>query len=351
MVNKYYLKIQIDESNNASSKAVNDCNHILDTCGVKPYCLNIKKQGNKYIKKVNNFLQFEKINKIKKNSLLYVPHPLYVNKKYIDILSKAKKNRNIKLAFIIHDLDSLRKMFPDAASDFEYIDGKMYQIADYVISHNESMTEYLVDRGVDRNKIFNLEIFDYLTDTSSDAKEIKYVKTLNIAGNLDTNKCKYIKGLNRLNKDIDINLYGLNFDKKILDSSSIHYKGAFPADDIPAKLTEGFGLVWDGEGIDGCTGNTGDYLRYNNPHKLSLYLVSGLPVVIWSKAAEAKFVRKNNVGILVDSIDEFAADFDNISEQQYSEMLDNTKKIAEKLKRGAYLNSIVNKIDRQLNMI
>ena len=39
MSDKYYIKIQIDESKNASSKAVNDCNQILDNNGVKPYYL------------------------------------------------------------------------------------------------------------------------------------------------------------------------------------------------------------------------------------------------------------------------------------------------------------------------
>ena len=56
MNNAYYIKIQIGESNNASSKAVNDCNQILDSHGVKPLCLKIKKQGNKYLKKINNYL-------------------------------------------------------------------------------------------------------------------------------------------------------------------------------------------------------------------------------------------------------------------------------------------------------
>lgn len=126
MSDKYYIKIQIDESKNASSKAVNDCNQILDNNGVKPYYLKIKKQGNKYIKKINNYLELNKINRIPKGSLLFVPHPIYLNKKYIDILKKARQTRNIKLAFIIHDLDSLRKMFPESAADFEYMDNTMY---------------------------------------------------------------------------------------------------------------------------------------------------------------------------------------------------------------------------------
>ena len=128
----------------------------------------------------------------------------------------------------------------------------------------------------------------------------------------------------------------------------IRDRGAFPADEIPSKLNEGFGLVWDGEGIDGCTGNTGDYLRYNNPHKLSLYLVSGLPVVIWSEAAEAQFVKDNNVGIVVNSIDDFSNAFDELSEQQYYEMVENARKISGKLRNGEYLLDVVKKINAVL---
>ena len=115
MINKYYINIQLDEINNAGSKAVNDCNQILKNNGVKPYTLNIKKSGNKYLSILNKMIEFEKIKKIEKTSLLFVPHPIYINKKYyIDILKKAKEKRNLKLVFLIHDLDSLRKMFPES---------------------------------------------------------------------------------------------------------------------------------------------------------------------------------------------------------------------------------------------
>ena len=287
----------------------------------------------------------QKIKKIKDNSVLFVPHPIYINKRfYIDILKKTKEKKNIKLIFLIHDLDSLRKMFPESEKEFKHIDETMYKIADYIIAHNSLMKNYLVNQGIDDKKIYELGIFDYLAENNLAEKEIKYSKTINIAGNLDTNKCKYIKGLNTLDKSVKVNLYGLNFNKDILNSESISYKGAFPADEIPSKLNEGFGLVWDGDGIDGCTGNTGNYLRYNNPHKLSLYLVSGLPVVIWSEAAEAQFVKDNNVGIIVDSIDDFSKKFDELSEQQYYEMVENAKKISGKLRNGEYLSGQISQI-------
>ena len=340
----YFININIVESNNASSKAVNDCNIILKEMGINPFTINIEKEGNKYLKKINNYFQINKIKNVPKNSILIIQHPIYLNKKYIDIIKQAKISKKLNLIFIIHDLESLRKMFSDALEDFEYIDNQMYDIADYIIAHNDEMKKYIVSKGVDSGKIYTLNIFDYLTENNTNNKNIKYSKTINIAGNLDVNKCKYIRELNDMDKSININLYGLNFDKNILDSQSINYKGSFPASEIPKQLNEGFGLVWDGESIEECTGNTGEYLKYNNPHKLSLYLVSGLPVVIWSKAAEAQFVIDNNVGIVVDSIGEFSVKFNLLSKEKYYEMVENVKKISDKLRQGKYLENVVREI-------
>ncbi len=40
-------------------------------------------------------IEFEKIKKIEKNSLLFVPHPIYINKKYyIDILKGKRKEKS-----------------------------------------------------------------------------------------------------------------------------------------------------------------------------------------------------------------------------------------------------------------
>ncbi|NRO11242.1 Beta-1,6-galactofuranosyltransferase WbbI [Lactobacillus helveticus] len=70
---------------------------------------------------------------------------------------------------------------------------------------------------------------------------------------------------------------------------------------LEAELTAFLG--YDPYARDGW--NTGNYLRYNDPHKLSLYLASGIPVIIWKKAAEAKFVEENKVGITVDSLEDY----------------------------------------------
>ena len=72
-----------------------------------------------------------------------------------------------------------------------------------------------------------------------------------------------------------------------------------------------------------CSGNTGEYLKYNNPHKLSLYMASGLPVIVWKKSAIAEFVLSNNVGIAVDSIFEIKDNINKITDEQYADMRKN----------------------------
>jgi len=341
---KYYLNISIDEVMNASSKAVNDFNSILKSLGFDPFTLNIRKDCNPFLKKVLNGLEFMKLLRLKKNSTLVIPHPIYINKKYIDFLKKAKLKNNLKLVFLIHDIDSLRKIFIDALDDFNYIDKTMYEISDAIIAHNEKMINYLEENGVSRKKVVNLKIFDYLAPKAE--KEISFSKTLNIAGNLDVNKSGYIKELVSIDKSVKFNLYGVNFDNSLLKSESINYKGAFLPDEVPLQLNEGFGLVWDGQSINTCSGNTGEYLRYNNPHKLSLYLASGLPVIIWAQAAEAKFVVENKLGYAVNSINDVTSIFKSLDEQQYSEIKSNVLKISSKLQDGYFLKEAIKKVEK-----
>ena len=128
----------------------------------------------------------------------------------------------------------------------------------------------------------------------------------------------------------------------------IYYKGSFPADKIPAKLTEGFGLVWDGNSLEGCTGESGQYLKYNNPHKLSLYLSSGLPVVIWSGAAEAPFVKEHGVGICVDSLYNLQSRFNLLTSHEYQQMVQNAQDIAKLLKSGFFASSALKRGEMKL---
>ena len=137
-------------------------------------------------------------------------------------------------------------------------------------------------------------------------------------------------------------LMGINYDDTY-ENSNVTYLGAFSPDDVPNHLTNGFGLVWDGDSLDTCSGPTGNYLRYNNPHKLSLYLASGLPVIVWGDSAEADFVLKNGLGLTVSSLRELETQLADLSEEEYSVFLSNVRKVSKQLRDGHFLKQALSR--------
>ena len=136
----------------------------------------------------------------------------------------------------------------------------------------------------------------------------------------------------------------MHYEDEGLDN--IFYHGAFPADELPLKLNGKFGLVWDGYSADGCQGTFGQYLKLNNPHKTSLYLASGLPVIIWKEAALASFIVENNLGFAVDKLSEINEKLSQISDEQYKIMANNVKGISAKLRNGEYIKTALKCIER-----
>ena len=144
----------------------------------------------------------------------------------------------------------------------------MLSIADSIIVHNDKMKGFFTKKGISENKLVSLKIFDYLMDKEATSKNVIFERAISIAGNLDINKSAYIAQLGKLG--IVVHLYGPNFSHSLEQYEDIQYHGSFPASEIPNQLNSGFGLVWDGNSVDTCSGDFGEYLQYNNPHKLSL---------------------------------------------------------------------------------
>lgn len=256
-----------------------------------------------------------------------------------------KYQKKLKIIVLIHDLDFLRYIGDETKTSGYTARVTKDEVETLkncykIISHNEKMTEKLVEYGISKDKIVNLELFDYLDNENQKAKVSKNENII-IAGNLNPNKASYIKNLHKL--DAKFNLYGIDYDKSY-DQENVKYFGAFKADELVPNLKGSFGLVWDGTKIETCDGHTGKYIKINNPHKVSLYLSAGLPVIIWKEAALAGFIEDNKVGFSVKSLEEIPEKLKKISKKDYEEMLKNTEKIAKKLKTGKYLEKVLKEV-------
>ena len=104
--------------------------------------------------------------------------------------------------------------------------------------------------------------------------------------------------------------------------------------------------MWDGNDIDDCTG-LGRYLKYNNPHKISLYLAAGLPVIIWKEAALAEWISNRKLGIAVERLDQIEELLDMMRQEEYEEMAENARREGRKLRQGKYFRQVMDAIEEE----
>lgn len=354
----YCMTVHKNNKTTAGAKAPDDISLIAGRMGAEEL---IFKEAHKFknIKWTRFFSAFVGIRnwtnllfRVKKNSYVIIQHPnenILIANKFINLCKKTKK---VNFIFLIHDMESLRKNL--SVNNGEIPEGRgiiadevLLKKADYIICHNKAMRRYLVSRGFNDSNIVELEIFDYLHDCQLPTDR-KMDNSIIIAGNLMKEKVGYLYKLLEKNElDIVINLYGPNYTGS-RDMKNINYCGQCRPEELPEKLRGSFGLVWDGTEIDGCHGKAGEYIRYNNPHKCSLFLASNIPVIIWKEAALAEFVEKKGVGITIDSLSDINEKISQVTNEQYKTMVLNTIKVGKELREGHYFKTALKKIlDRE----
>ena len=330
---KYFLKETYVKANHAGPKARMDAEAIMVDVGYKEYYLS----------------ESRKNNVLNKDDIIIIQFPLLWKSLKKQIRMRFLKKKNFKAYLLIHDIESLRNNKIRTFSDFKhsiihFLQNKtVLERVDGIIAHNDKMKSELVKMGISSEKIVTLEIFDYLIPNFNRNKTYAKDKIF-LAGNFDIRKTKYARNLP---EKPEFEIYGINFEHDNLPNN-VHYKGAFSPEELPNHLQGGFGLVWDGDSSDTCSGMYGEYLKINNPHKASLYLASNFPIIVWRQSALADFVKKYNCGIIIDSLYEIAGLLESMNEEKYQQLIDNCKKIGEKIRQGDYLKKALEECERKL---
>ena len=262
-----------------------------------------------YLLNLSNLKQIFRIRQMHSQKVI-IQFPFYFNRFLRNALCDSFGKNEVVL--LIHDVNALRG-FPNV--DIKAEINAMNQ-AKAVVVHNEIMGRALQRLGL-KVPWFSLILFDYLLP---DIPQRTFSKgtTLAFAGNLEKSRFLYSAEIETLG--LQFNLYGPGFKEKVIKWKNVSYKGNFLPDEIPFKLESNFGLIWDGTDIKTCDGFTGTYMKYNNPHKLSLYIAAGLPVIVWQQAAIAEFVTTHKIGIVVESLKEISDKIQSLPESEYNEM-------------------------------
>ena len=337
------IDTKYEDTFTATSKAREDVNKILTKNKFLIKYIIIKSK-NLFLNIFLNYIQLKKILKnIPKNSTLLFQYPFdSMSYRYSKIIKKYCLKNNIKSIVLIHDINLLRTTSNIGKLYFKYYIKKFKFLNNFniIICYNSRMKDYLVTNNVEESKIICLKLFDYLINDSAKKSDNYDFKSVIVAGNLSESKAGYLYKLNDLNIDeYHYDLYGMNYSGEV--NKRIVYRGVFKSDKPREKIKDGFGLVWDGNSYNECDGNFGKYLEWNNPHKFSLYMASGIPVIVWSKSALSDFVKENEVGVVVDSLCELNDFFKNLDYEQYRKYVSNVKKIQKKVINGEFLTQTI----------
>lgn len=141
-----------------------------------------------------------------------------------------------------------------------------------------------------------------------------------------------------------INLYGPHIQESMLIDENVQYKGLHHPYLLPGRIEGSFGLIWDGDGLDQPSGSLGNYMQYISHHKLSLYIVCNLPVIVHEKAGSAELVRKHDIGFTVNSLFEIEDRINNLTQKEYDRMVGNTYALAKDIVAGNGLQKALQKL-------
>ena len=348
---KYYLKEEFLHDNNvknAGNKARNDVEEIVKREGYQTLVLSVDNWYEMSTLKAQLHKSkaiSQALNQLKQGDELLIQFPMLHHSFFTTHHVKKAQKKGVKVHFIIHDLEALRYVnvenFPlKHKIRIQVQESGLLGAADGIIAHNPIMKSVLVDKGIAENKIVSLGIFDYLIPNFQEKTGLTKNLPIIVAGNLAQEKAGYLYSLP---EEPAYNLYGVGFDESRSLANETYF-GSFLPDELPAALEGGFGLVWDGDSAETCSGVFGEYLRYNNSHKASLYLAAGFPLVVWKQSALSHFVLENGCGIAVESLHDLSQAIAQLDDKDYQDLLVNAKRIGQKIRNGSYLTNALNKI-------
>ncbi len=265
-----------------------------------------------------------------KGDTLIVQTPFMTSGIIMRRLFKSLMKRGVEIYVVIHDLNDFLENCMGLCS-----------ACDGVLVNNEKVAAELKRQKLSIGKIVSFDLYDYYIPEgiSGSCGEFSQKGPVVIAGTLSREEAGYIY---HLPDNCDFRLYGNGYEGKV--THSIAFGGEYLPNDLPFMLKGSFGLVWTGTSPMTCMGLAGDVIKTYNPMQLSLYLSSGLPVIVWSESAAADFVIQKGCGFTVSSLAEIGYRLNSMSEKTYNKMKKSAEGVGIPMRDGCYGRSAFMKI-------
>jgi len=274
---------------------------------------------------------------VERNSIVFFLFPVYARMNLV--LIKWLSKRNVKIVCYIGDIDGIK----DGDEELLGKEIRFFSRFKYFVVHNKRMTEWLHEnvRG-DRHAVM-IRFFDFLAVPFQGQRHLS--SNLVFAGNLA--KSSFLETLyllHRTEPSLHFHLYGPGQSNEMISQDNVTWHGVEEPHTLPLKLEGSFGLLWEGDSIEKTSGSLGHYIEYISHHKLSMYILARLPIIVAASAASASLVEEYKIGIIIHSLYEIEERIKAISEADYGEMQANMEPLANKIGKGDFLKSAVEEL-------
>ncbi|MDR0199063.1 MAG: hypothetical protein LBI43_00625 [Streptococcaceae bacterium] len=256
------------------------------------------------------------------DDFLVYQYPTFLGARFDYTFVDHLRARGARVILFIHDVFALFL----SADGKGYHDMDFFNHADLLITHGSQMTRWLRDHDV-TTPMVDKPLFDYLLPEKNNIAHEIPQRRLVITGNLLKSQ-----DLTHWESNTPLDAYGRTsivgvdgVEQHMSLSPQITYHGALLQDELLSQLPKNaFGLVWDSDVPVAPFSNVNfygfykHYNKYNNPHKASLYLAMGLPLVVWQEAAIAKLVLDYNLGFTIQAPSEIDARLSALTDEKLS---------------------------------
>ncbi|RYY38544.1 MAG: hypothetical protein EOO08_14220 [Chitinophagaceae bacterium] len=254
--------------------------------------------------------------------------PLYARLHRMLIEQLVRRRPDVEIICFLTDLNSIKDGDAKALADEKRFFAPLHSF----IAHNEAMCrQFMKDR--ENARCTTIEFFDFLTPPVPAQRSLS--PALCFAGALDKSgflaRCSEFPALH-------FHLYGPGRER-FAELANSTYHGIFSPHSLPPELSGSFGLVWDGDSPNALEGMLGNYSKFISPHKLSLYILAGLPIICHEESAAAELVLRYGIGFTVRGLGEIGEKIARIDDAGYRQMRTKQEPLAARISTGACLRS------------
>ncbi|MCL2681532.1 MAG: beta-1,6-galactofuranosyltransferase [Streptococcaceae bacterium] len=243
--------------------------------------------------------------------IVIIQYPMWTNNVAFEreFMDYIKNKKSAKTAALVWDV--LSWIYDDRERDYSK-DPSLWMLSrvDLVIAGNPKIAHRLREEGKVTPPILSMDLADHLYSGALADKKFEK-KLFHVTTGVNANMVN--------NYTAKTPFYFIGPSPEVKEHrDNIHLLGQMQVEKIPSFLDGGFGVV---HYAPHSKYKMQSYGAYKNPQKLSLFLTAGIPPIVDSHSAHAKWIAEQGVGIVLDDLNEIDQVLEKLTEEDYRKML------------------------------